>query len=104
MVALHILIPAADTGGVPFPPATDAQFAAELARLFGGSSMSPGLKPERWADGSHTDADGNRAFVVFLRAGLLAQSAHVFEAVTIAKSLYAQLAVSVRYLSRVEIL
>jgi len=63
----------------------------------------PGLVAGRWVSAGQTYQDQNRVFAVFVN-GLIADSQKVLDAVAAAKSIYAQLAVTVRYLNHAEIL
>lgn len=103
MIEVHFLIPVADNAGRTFDPATDQQFVAELNRLFGGSSVLPGLVAGRWVSGGQTYADQNRVFAVFV-AGMLADGPKLIDAAEAAKLLYGQLAVTVRYLGHADII
>jgi hypothetical protein len=103
-VVLHILIPNADNNKKLFPPELDTQFRDELDRLFGGSSVPPGLIAGQWVDAGQTYFDSNRSFVVFIKEGLLKQAADILAAVEFAKTHYGQLAITVMYLSQAEIL
>ncbi len=103
MVDVHILIPTEDNNKVPFPPSLDLQFRLELDRLFGGSSLLSGVIAGRWVSGGQTYTDENRVFAVFVN-GMLADGPKIMEAVNIAKALYSQLAITVRYLNQAEIL
>src|SRR5262245_18457858 len=103
VIEVQFFIPVADNSGVPFPHTTDDLFLVELDGLFGGSSVLAGSGAGRSAPGGQTDADQNRLFMVSV-TGLLADGPKVLAAVARAKSLYAQLALTVRYLNMAEIL
>ena len=103
MIEVHILIPLTDNAGRAFDEAHHDAFATELTRLFGGCSLLPGLVAGRWMDAGQMYSDQNRVYAVFV-PGLLEGAPKVTAAVALAKTHYAQLKVSVRYLGHAEIL
>lgn len=103
MIEVQFLIPEADNAGQAFDPAQHGAFAAELVRLFGGCSLLPGTIAGQWADAGQVYVDRNRVYAVFI-PGLVEGAARITAAVALAKTHYAQLKISVRYLGLAEIL
>lgn len=103
MIEVHILIPVSDNDSKKFAPVVDQLFEEELDRLFGGSSLLPALVAGRWVADDFVYSDQNRVYAVFV-SGLLIGGSKVLEAAEIAKELYAQLAITARYLGHAEVL
>jgi hypothetical protein len=103
MIEVQILIPLTDNTGDFFPSDHHDLFEQELLRLFGASSLFPGIVAGQWSSSGQVYRDDTRVYVVAVD-GIITKGDALRSAVMFAKTHYAQLAIYVRYLGISEIL
>ena len=102
MFELQLLIPLADNEARTFTKEHHAQFEREILSRFGGLSMLPGTVAGQWIGAAKTHHDTMRVYSVGIES--ITQGGLVGELVEIAKTLYRQESIFIRYLGQAEIL
>jgi hypothetical protein len=103
MIEVQILIPLIDNAGDPFTSDHHELFDTELLRLFGASSLFPGIVAGQWTSSGQVYRDGTRVYVVAVD-GIIARGDALSSVVSFAKNHYGQHAIYVRYLGVSEII
>ncbi len=103
MFEVQFFIPAAGNDGVTFTEKQHADFEREVIERFKGVSLLPGTVEGQWMDASRSVfSDTLRVYVIAVPSITLGHK--IGELAEIAKQLYLQKAVTVRYLGQMEIL
>jgi hypothetical protein len=103
MIEVQVLIPLNDNVGNPFTSEHHELFDIELARLFGASSLLPGIVAGQWTSSGQLYRDNTRVYVVSVD-GIIAKGDALRSVVAFAKNHFGQHAIYVRYLGVSEIL
>lgn len=103
MFEVQFFIPTFANDGTVFGEDAFAAWETALAAAFGGFSLYPGTVAGAWrSPAGETFTDRLRVYAVFLSS--LAAGAAVSEAAALARRLFAQEAIAIRYLGLTEIL
>lgn len=103
MIEVQLFIPTFHNDGSAVADATITEWEAALADRFGGFSLYPGAVAGAWRSPTgETFTDRLRVYAVFLPS--LTAGAAVGEAAALARTLFAQEAIAIRYLGLSEIL